>query len=498
MITLPPIHIFVNTLFFPVPVTLKGSPGSILEVTNGSLIVSSTHLSDTQKLVLCELSLVFNADRRCLPNKRPVALFVLDTPSAYIEIRDCDIRSVAHETHNISVEDSGPYMVQDVCIWSHAENRKASAGTALVSSCNVSGFFEFYKAGPGTSFRLEKCHVSDCGGNAISAINPKALDVEQCVIERCQCSSLDIKLQDEPQSVPADSMSICISHSDIRSNGMYGVNIWSEHHSTLPLSVSITSNKVTSCRKEAIAVRHVTLRSLSILSNDLSMSQGTGCWVQKVYPLNPESSISISLNRCFDSHSGYGIYLYDTVGILDGNECFRNSCNCHIVGGLMFVGAPTKDTSAAQDLVIANSTIHTNGENGVTVLDFTHGTVTIERCRVYENFHNGLYFLQSKDPGRNISTRGSVLIDHCDILRNRQHGLTLSMVSCFINESNIGENGEGAVALDERSKQLLRFSSEAEEDVRARVQGEIGGPWGTIYPEKKGLCGKGGSGCDVM
>ena len=173
----------------------------------------------------------------------------------------------------------------------------------------------------------------------------------------------------------------------------------------------------------------------------------------------------------------------------------------------MIVGSTSKEVEeVTQDLLVTRCQIYTNGENGVTVLDFTRGTVLIEHCRVYENYHNGLYFLKSKDtPPSHIPKtdqvaphmdKGSTRVQHCEITRNRQYGVTLSMIRCFISDTAITDNGEGAVSLDERSKQLLKFDSQDSEQVRDLVQGSIGGEWGLLYPEKRGLCGR--SSCLLM
>lgn len=161
----------------------------------------------------------------------------------------------------------------------------------------------------------------------------------------------------------------------------------------------------------------------------------------------------------------------------------------------MIVGSSCKETEALpQDLSIVGCSVHTNGENGITVLDFARGTVTIERCKVFENYHSGLYLLQSQELPH--STKGEVHIRHCDLSHNRQYGVTLSMIKCSITETTIADNQEGAVSLDERSKQLLTFTSHSPEQVRSLVQGSIGGDWGSLYPEKRGFCSR--SNCHIF
>lgn len=73
-------------------------------------------------------------------------------------------------------------------------------------------------------------------------------------------------------------------------------------------------------------MKHIALENLQITSNDLSCNQGSGIWLQKVRGVSPDAPLSIAFNRCFDSYSGYGMYLYDAAMMLDNNECFRNNC----------------------------------------------------------------------------------------------------------------------------------------------------------------------------
>ena len=351
VVVLPPVHLRVNTLRLCNPLTLKGSPGTILELTGGSIVVDFSSQSresilgrQSDRVVICELSLLYGVDRRQLDSKTPAALFVVDTPNSYLEVRDCDIRSLSTEPHNTSAESSGQCLIQDVCLWVNGFSSRRVSGeiglcSVFMTSCNIAGFYEFVKGGSTCKVHIEKCHVSDCGGNAMTLYNPCEALVHQSVIERCQGSAIDIRLAgDGPRpkrgsrsgslstSKEISPRTIAITGNDMRATGAYGITIWAEHQAAVSMSLAISKNKITNCRKEGLAIRHLSLCDLNVISNDFSVNQGSGCWFQKVYKLYSESAISISFNRAFDSHAGYGIYLYDTAGVLDGNECFRNSC----------------------------------------------------------------------------------------------------------------------------------------------------------------------------
>ena len=353
IVVLPPLHLRISTLRICNPLTLKGSPGTILELTSGSIVVDFSSQSresilgrPSDRVVICELSLLFGTDRRYLDSKAPMALFVVDTPNSFLEVRDCDIKSLSTELHNTSAESSGQCLVQDVCLWVNGFSSRRVTGetgfcSVFITSCNIAGFYEFVRGGSTCRVQVEKCHISDCGGNGMTLCNPSEAIVHQSVIERCQASAIDIRLSGEgprpsrasrsgslSTSKEINPRTIAITGNDLRATGAYGVTIWAEHQAAVPIAVAISKNKITNCRKEGLALRHLSLCDLNIISNDFSVNQGSGCWVQKVYKLYSESTITISLNRAFDSHAGYGIYLYDTAGVLDGNECFRNSCKC--------------------------------------------------------------------------------------------------------------------------------------------------------------------------
>ena len=221
VILLPPERISVSTLRICNPLTLKGSPGTVLEVTNGSIVVDfSSHSKEslvgraTDRVEICELSITYRADHHCLDAKAPVALFIVDSPYSFLEVRDCDIRSESQETGDVSGS-SGPYMVQDVCLWVNGlSSRQTQSGdkglcSAFMTSCNVTGFHEFVKGGANCKIHVERCHISDCSSNAFALLNPKEVLIQQSVIERCQASSIDIRLKNDPGSkLPSRSGSL--------------------------------------------------------------------------------------------------------------------------------------------------------------------------------------------------------------------------------------------------------------------------------------------------
>jgi hypothetical protein len=260
-------------------------------------------------------------------------------------------------------------------------------------------------------------------------------------------------------------------------------------------------NKILNCKRDALAIRHVALHELLISYNDLYSNQGSSIWIQKVYRASLDSKIVVSFNRCFDSQAGYGIYLYSSHGLLDNNESYRNG-----LGGIMVVGSSGKEELDG-NLVIRKCTVHTNGENGLTVMDFCQGVVYIEQCRITENYHNGIYLSQSRDPAPPtphaplsasskiapmLTAPGSIIVDHCIIARNRRYGITMSKVPCELSETDFIDNKLGTVSSGE-SKHMLKIATSE----RSREINQISQEWASQH-QKPALCGKGAKDCLLL
>ena len=374
----------------------------------------------------------------------------------------------------------------------------------IVSSCNVSNFYECCRAGVNSSVSFEKSHIAGCLGNAFSAMNPREFNIKLSVIDKIQRAAIDINIISDPVASLAlgtsrtESLnsfqverSILIEGNDIRNTGGYGINVWSENLSYYPLQVKILKNKITVCKKEGIAIRHLNIPELKIISNDCFCNQGSGFWLQKV----ASNKISISSNRGYDNYSGYGIYIYDTGGILKKNEFYRNT-----LGGIMVVGA-SKGTN--NNLDIKKAIIQGNGENGITIMDISHGVINIFNCKINENYNDGIYLLQSRDfisekaskekiIPENTSQNALVNIKGCEINNNGFYGLNIVKFECAIEKLRLGDNQHGNIMIAEDTKPLVTFLDDNKVDIDVQVGQNC------VVKEKGTICGRNKSKCDIF
>lgn len=473
-ITLPPKRLCFSSLVISAPIVIKGMPGTVLEIGSGSIKIDFMGQSfdcDIQKVVICEVTIEHKIEDK-VKTGNVGALFVMESGSGHLEVRDCDIKSLNESSF------------EDFCFWVNGNAfKKKSArfnSTLCACSCNIQGFFEVTRVGCCGSVMIDKCFIVGCKGNAFSVTNPKEFVVKYSVIEKTEKNAVDVFLWDEnsPSGSPpvlknktkglvlADK-SVIIEGNDIRGTGNYGINLWSESTSHFDFDCAIKLNKIVNCKKEGVAIRHLNINTLSIDSNDSNCNQGTGYWLQKVQT----SQLLICNNRAYDNYSGYGLYIYDTGGCTRNNELFRNS-----LGGIMIVGA-SKGTNT--NLIIKNSQIYNNGENGITVMDVCKGLIEISNCVVNENLHDGIHLLQTRESVEgNIKGNPAITkISECEILNNSLFGVNVIKFRCCIEKLRIMDNVQGNIQIAEDSKELVKF-----------VDGSKGEE--LKVAKKKGLCSK--------
>jgi Right handed beta helix region len=514
IITLPPKKLQFDSLLITSPITLRGLPGSAIEITNGSIVIDfSGHLKESildtekQSAIICEIAFQYTLDSDF---RSPAALFVLDACSTKLEVRDCDLKSNNHSLQIVSGDSLEE--IDDVCFWINGlGNKKGISKNSLkfnsmviVSSCNISNFFECARGGINCNICIEKSHIAGCLGNAVSVVNPKQLIIKQSVIDRIQHTAIDVNLipdyvgintirssGTEALSSMQIEKSLVIEGNDIRSTGSYGINIWSDNVTFYPLVIKIIKNKISNCKKEGIAVRHLNINELKIDSNECSCNQGTGFWLQKVI----SNKISIEYNKSFDNYSGYGLYVYDTGAKLKKNEFFRNS-----LGGIMVVGA-SKGTDT--HLSIKNCLIKTNGENGITIMDVLQGVILITGCKINENSHDGIYLLQSRDFFNEKSSKDKVCPDSlpqnalvklkaCEIHNNTFYGLNIVKFKCTIEKIRLSDNQQGNIIIAEDTKSLVTFLDDNKVDVTVQVGQNC------IVKEKGTFCGRNKNKCNIF
>lgn len=490
-IFMPAVAMNVQDLTINKPITLRGQPGTLLKLHNNSIVIDLRR--SFGQVTICELALEYSAG----PAQEVAsgAAFYLKASGCALEVRDCEFKSLTTDLK-----------VHDVCFWvsSFKASRRGhiQRNSINLSSCSIKGFTVGVRAGVDAKVSIDRCVLASCKGSGVVLTSPLQLKLSQCIIQRCELNGIEIRLRASKNAIDSVLSSrstsysksettqlIEISGNDISQIGQYGLNIWNDQVCSFPLKVKITSNKLANCFKEAIAIRHISLASLSIKANDCSANKGSHLWLQKVYPSNPASHLTVARNRFAESSAGYGIYVYDSFGTFDDNEVAQNS-----LGGFIIVGS-SRPESQDLSLAVKHCLIHDNGENGLTIMDFSRSSVVVAHTQLYENLQNGLYLVRNHETETLSSSidstgpakSGCVKVEHCNITRNRLNGISMSRVHLSLTETVIKENLGSAVAFGVESKGYFTCE-DSKQRAAELISGQVGGTWGTEQGQKRTLC----------
>jgi len=96
-VILPPGKISLKYLLISKPLTIKGQPGTILEITEGPIIINIDDSSKKGTVKFSELNIVFNGFN--IKKKQNNSYLFKLFPGTIVEIEDCDIEAKATE-HN--------------------------------------------------------------------------------------------------------------------------------------------------------------------------------------------------------------------------------------------------------------------------------------------------------------------------------------------------------------------------------------------------------------
>jgi hypothetical protein len=454
--TLPSGVVSVPSLTISSSVTLKGSPGTVLTVTNPGIKITQPSKSGILSVVFSELSFTFTSTS----SKNRTAMISVECFNADIEISDCTIRA-----------NSGG----EPCFEVFSSDFSGFHSKLSLNSCNVEGFHEVCKFSEGTELEAVKCHFMGCSGSAICGILPKSLIISHTLVEKCRKNGIELQLSSEtsPLSTRSTKTSpkrpysrlIKIDHSDILHNLHSGLLINSDSFSEHNYSILLESNKFAHNKREGLAIKHVSIASLQFINNDFSKNHLTGCWLQKVCQLSSEPSFVLSSNRFLDSFLGYGIYLYATCVRMDQNECLRNA-----LGGIMIAGNCEQSAfDIGKPVCITSCFIQANGESGVQVTDYSN-CVSIDRTRIVDNSRHGLVFQSSGSRAETEQAKQFIEVNNCEVSNNSEFAAVVVQCKCSFSNVAMVDNKKGLFQVAQGSEAFVKLDDEQKEAFESFVE----------------------------
>jgi len=438
VIELPASHVVLEGLNLNRPITLKGFPGTLLEIRNGSININLGHNHKSQRVVICETSVVFTSSG--FPGS--TALFNFQGQKDVLEVRDCQIKS-----QNNSFNPNQHCEIQDVCFWLNQEH-----STLYLDSCRVSNFFKGLIAEPNSSIRVERSHFQDLKSSAFFIESPKSFLCSFSNFSRCGGTSIELKLVKSSKSegksnscsnssdstFHQNSNQVTLENCNFKSSGAYGVYVHGDYKTYFPCEVKLDSCEFFNSKKEGLAIKHLNTTSVSIESNTFKQNLKSGCWLQKV-----NCPVKLIQNQTCESQKGYGVFLYDVSANISYLESYRNA-----LGGIMAVGSKT---SSSRQVTLTKSSLQNNCENALSILNFTQGSVKVSKTQINRNTGNGVYITDCE--------KACLHFKHCFLTNNSGYGAVISKARGLISNSVFEGNYLGTLCMDETAKRIFTIKN---------------------------------------
>ena len=450
-LVLPGHPIQLYSLDIQTSIIIKGSAGSKLILFNGPIQIQSLN-SEKITVSLSELSIEFQVRQQVSNYSQSCSMIQVKPCSCRLEITDCYFTKISQIDEDL--------LQLANCITINKVDEifsEPNSQSLIVRNCIIAGFNIGIKGASSYEVVLDNIQISSCKADGISLKQPESVIICKSVIEKCGCYGILIKIKGNTtiytsprssihhsaRSMNSSSHSyVQISENTIKENEKSGIDISCNGYSRLHYNIEIQNNKVTNNKREGIALRHLRVNGLLVCDNTINGNDGSGIWLQKVS--NQESAIfSINNNQLYDSHNGFGIYVYSTGTEIAENDIIRN-----YLGGIMIVGNYEK---GGRSITLNKNTICNNWENGITVHDYIEGSLEIQHCIINENVRNGILLSVSRKSFHKIETfkskitsisnlRGMAVVSFCEIQRNGGYGILTTLTYCLIQSSKILEN----------------------------------------------------------
>jgi len=491
-VKLPGNEIEIPELTIRRPLKFLGSPGTNLIVTTGSInIRKNTTFKE------CTIILKIPAQAN-IPSR---SLFRVH-PGAKLELQDCHVKAeytIGHPNY-VSASENKIIISDDNCINMLSEYEKDPENMAEslsenkeipVISLMSSSFMNFYNhiiVSKDSNANIEKCGFFRSKGAAFNCTNPRNLKIEGTQFEDCNDSGIEIKfLKDESKEI--FKRTIKIEGNTINESKGSGILIYGEKSVNMPLKADIylRENKIQSCKEDGILIRNMELDYIEISNNMVICSASNGIGIYNTLCTN------LDLNQITSKDNGFcGVYIQETACNIK-NSLFTNNG----VSGVGVVGDPIslKGKNTNNEINIIDSNTSGNRQNGISLLDYYKGIVSIVSCKISDNKDYGIFLstheIQDKtqqNQSSSVATSASiinpmpkskVIITKGEIKHNKKGGIYLSQQYTHIDSTLIDNNGEFAIYIPSRNGEKdLAFS--ASTLMNECIQGHIGGRWGKI------------------
>ncbi len=238
---LPPRYISFPYLLIDKAIKIKGRPGTLVEINNGLIVVSS---SSGVKCQVSECSFVFNIEVKSFQEKIKkddllknyvkfynqkfhTALFYV-LPESSVEISDCDFRAIVHEEEQILEEGDQRRVVCETLF-------SVQKAEMIMQSTICSNFYRILEGHGASLLKFVHCHFSDILSQAFYLMNTSNFEFLQSTVKN-SLSGLNIFYDEKINS------NLKILDSEFSQNKNYAIRINYETNKEVKIFDSVSNN----------------------------------------------------------------------------------------------------------------------------------------------------------------------------------------------------------------------------------------------------------------
>ena len=327
IILLPDKLIKFKYLIISKPMKIKGVAGTILEITEGPIIINIEQKFKNEYVIFSELLINFNLiNEENNPNlklNKYSYLFKL-FPGSLLEIEDCDIscKNLNQKTKIICIQvnskisyknqPSEGVLFEKNEIKSNSRFYKTNKLdrpdlniqiSILTLRCSkITNFNQSLRAGENSIIEIEKCFINNNLGKAIVILNPIITKIVESKFESNMENAIQIKfLKDE--FISLDKRMLFFEKNEISYNYGSGIYIEGMENFYFDINISVIGNNFKKNSYDGLYLSDLHINSLIIDGNNFKENKCNGLNLQKLNKGGTNTSVSFINNNLIINHS---------------------------------------------------------------------------------------------------------------------------------------------------------------------------------------------------
>jgi hypothetical protein len=497
IIHLPPRYISFPHLVLSSSIEIRGSPGTLVEINNGVIVVSSK--KEHTKVSIHECSFVFNLEITSSKEKMKsddifknfvnreeklekseklpyqenfnnlqsfnnpssfrnsnsninsshekffISLFNI-LPNTTVEISDCDFRAIVHEEENI-LPDFDPKRLFWETLFYIPKKESSVYSNLHLQSTICSNFYKILETQSAGEISIDHCHFSETISNGLTVYNTKKFSFLFSTINNT-LTAIDLIYEDEntinKSSGKFSMHEVRIRDSEITQNRSYGLKISTNGNKVFSKCLEEVEIRKNNFRqnKTGILISKLTLSKLILINNEIKSNIENGIEISQIEDINSKTKnyIDASFFRLLeetnneDNSRGYNI----TSSSMESNiMILKNIIKDHKNRIGIKLERCNNLSLLFEDNKILSNLI------GLSFRNFSNGLIFMCSNNINENFETGISV-------NNFSGNCKILISNSRLTKNLEQALVLTnpgnpsttpqFPHCYIKNSEITSN----------------------------------------------------------